>query len=98
MIQNYVTGYLAGAVLMQVISALKTPYEEVRPVTVLCLLWPVTLIFIIAVLLGDLCGWTVDIAKGNSRFGLRKPSNPDVKGFAIVMFGWELQVFKTRKI
>jgi hypothetical protein len=42
-------------------------------------------------------GWEVEVARGNKRFGFRKPTNPAIRGFAITVFGTEFQFYTMYK-
>jgi hypothetical protein len=94
---EYVTGYLAGVVGTLIFAALKTPYNELRPVTIISLLWPVMLPAILLSLILDLFGITFDLNEGKTQFGFRKSPNPEIAGFGVTAFGLELQFYKVRK-
>ena len=97
MIQNIVTGYLAGVALMLIFAAFRDPRGEVRAFAILCLAWPLTLLFIIAVNLFELTGWHFDFDKTAKMFGARRATNPQVKGWAVTVLWLEFRVFKARK-
>lgn len=88
--------YMAGVVLTAAAFAARTPHQEIRMVFLLSLFWPMSLSF--ALFIGALWAikWDFDVADGTKMFGFRKPTNPEVKGFAISLFKCELQFWKKR--
>lgn len=90
------TIYLLFALAVVGMFAVRVPHENVRVVFVLALVWPVSIAFIIFFLAMDLIGWNVDAAKGDKMFGFRRPSNANVRGFAISIFYGEVQVWKLK--
>ena len=92
-----IVAYLVGVVVLAGVWAMRVPHEDVRVVFVLCLFWPVSLVLIAGMFLLSAVSWDIDVAEGTKRFGYRKPTNPNVKGFAVTAFGTEFQFYSMKK-
>ena len=92
-----ITAYLAGVVALIGLWAWRVPHENIRTVFVLALIWPGSILAILAVLVLNATNWDVDVAKGTKMFGFRKPTNPNARGFAVTVFGTEFQFYTKRK-
>jgi len=88
--------YMTVAVLVVGLWALRVPHENVKIVFILSMVWPLSLTAIAGILLLDVVGWNMDMAKGKTMFGVRKPNNPEIKGFAFTVLFQEFQFFKMR--
>jgi hypothetical protein len=94
---EYVTGYLAGAMIVNGLFALRIPHEDCRPVYVLALAWPLTLPLVIAALLLNLVDWHIDLTKSDKAIGFRRPKNPEIRGFAVTVLFQEFQFYTKKK-
>lgn len=94
---DYSTIYMAGVILMAAAFAIRTPYQDLRMVALLSLFWPLTLVFTLFMSIIWAIKWDFDVAASSKMFGFRKPTNPEVTGFAITVFKSELQFWKKRK-
>ena len=94
---DYTTIYLIGALVLVGLFAARIPHENVRVVFALALIWPVSIAFIVSFLAMYIIGWNIDAAKGTKMFGFRRPSNENVRGFAVSIFYGEVQVWKLKR-
>ena len=92
-----IVSYLAGVVVLAGVWAMRVPHEDIRIVFVLCLFWPVSITLIALMFLLSAVGWEIDTAEGTKMFGFRKPTNTKVRGFAVTVFGTEIQFYSTKK-
>jgi hypothetical protein len=92
-----IAAYLTGVVVLQGLFAIRAPHEEALTVFVICLFWPVSIVLIALMFLMQAVRWDVDVAEGTKRFGFRKPTNPNVKGFAVTVFNTEFQFYSMKK-
>ena len=88
--------YMAGVIVMAAAFAIRTPDQDLRMVVLLSLFWPLTLMFTLFMIIIWAIKWDFDVADGTKMFGFRKPTNPEVKGFAVTLFKSELQFWKKR--
>ena len=92
-----IAAYLTGVVVLQGLFAIRAPHEEARTVYAICLFWPVSIVLIAGMFLLGAVKWDIDVAEGTKRFGYRKPTNPNAKGFALTVFGTEFQFYTVKK-
>jgi hypothetical protein len=92
-----VVAYLVGVVVLQGLFALRAPHEEALTVFVLCLFWPVSIVLMALLVLMQLVRWDVEVAESTKKFGFRKPTNPNAKGFAVTVFNTEFQFYSLKK-
>jgi hypothetical protein len=92
-----IVAYLAGVVVLQGLFALRAPHEEALTVFVICLFWPVSIVLIVLMFLLSAVGWDIDTAENTKMFGFRKPTNTKVRGFAVTLFGTEIQFYSVKK-
>lgn len=92
-----ITAYLTGIVALIGLFAIRCPHEDVRIVFVLGIAWPLSILGIAVMMLLYAIGWDLDIAKGTKMFGFRRPTNPNARGFAVTVFGSEVQLYSMRK-
>jgi hypothetical protein len=92
-----VVAYLVGVVVFQGLFAFRSPHVDALTVFVLCLFWPVSLVLIALMFLMQAVKWDIDVAESTKRFGFRKPTNPNAKGFAITVFNTEFQFYSLKK-
>ena len=88
--------YMTVAVLVVGLWALRVPHEDVKIVFILSMLWPLSLTAILGMVILNATGWNMDMAKGKTMFGVRKPVNPEIRGFAFTVLFQEFQFFKMR--
>lgn len=93
---DYTTIYLIGALVLVGLFAARIPHENGRVVFALALMWPVSIACIVFFIACDQIGWNIDAAKGDKMFGFRRPTNENVRGFAITIFYGEVQVWKLK--
>lgn len=94
---EFITAYLAGVVALTGLWALRVPHENVRTVFVLAVAWPLSIVAVLFMVVLNATGWDLDVARGSKVFGFRKPTNKEVRGFAISLFYGEVQFWKARK-
>ncbi len=92
-----IVAYLVGVVVLAGLFALRAPHEDIRVVFVLSLFWPISVLLIALMFLLSAVGWDIDTAEGTKRFSYRKPTNPNARGFAITVFGTEIQFYSLKK-
>ena len=92
-----IVAYLIGIVVLAGTWAVRVPHEDLRVVYVLCLFWPVSIVLIALMFLLSAVGWEIDTAESTRLFGFRKPTNTKVRGFAVTVFGTEIQFYSTKK-
>ena len=92
-----IVAYLAGVVVLQGLFAIRAPHEEALTVFALCLCWPVSIVLIALMFLLQAVRWDFDVAESTKKFGFRKPTNPNARGFAVTVFGTEFQFYSMRK-
>ena len=92
-----IVAYLAGVVVLQGLFALRAPHEEALTVFVICLFWPVSIVLIALMFLMSAVNWDINVAENTKMFGFRKPTNTKVRGFAVTLFGTEIQFYSTKK-
>jgi hypothetical protein len=92
-----IVAYLAGVVVLQGLFAIRAPHEEALTVYAICLFWPVSIVLIALMFLLGAVKWDFDVAESTKRFGFRKPTNPNAKGFAVTVFGTEFQFYSMKK-
>ena len=92
-----IVAYLVMVVVLQGLFAIRAPHEEALTVFVLCLFWPVSIVLIALMFLLGAVKWDFDVAESTTRFGFRKPTNPNARGFAVTVFGTEFQFYSMKK-
>ena len=92
-----IVAYLVGVAVMQGLCAIRSSYENARIVFVICLFWPVSIVLMTLLVLIQIVRWEVDVAESTKRFGFRKPTNPNAKGFAVILFNTEFQFYSMKK-
>jgi hypothetical protein len=89
--------YLVGVVVFQGLFAFRSPHVDGLTAFALCICWPVSVVLIAGVFLLDAVGWDIDTAENTKMFGFRKPTNTKVRGFAVTVFGTEIQFYSMKK-
>jgi len=92
-----IVAYLVGVVVFGAAFAIRAPHQELRTVFVLCLFWPVSIVLMFLLTALSLSGWELEVADNAKMFGFRKPTNPAVRGFAVTVFGLEIQFYSFYK-
>jgi hypothetical protein len=92
-----IVAYLVGVVVLASLFAVRAPHEELRVVLAISVFWPISIVLIAFMFLLDALGWDMDTAPSPKRFGFRKPTNTKVRGFAITVFGTEIQFYSVKK-
>jgi hypothetical protein len=92
-----IVAYLVGVVVLQGLFAIRAPHEDGLTVFAICICWPVSIVLIVLMVLLQAVRWDFDVAESTTRFGYRKPTNPNAKGFAVTVFGTEFQFFSMKK-
>lgn len=89
--------YMTVAMLVVGLWATRVPHEDVKIVFILAVAWPLTIVGIAGMLFLYAINWDFDIVKGTTQFGFRKPTNPNAKGWAVTVFGKEIQLYSVRR-
>jgi hypothetical protein len=92
-----IVAYLVGVVVLQGLFAIRAPHEEALTVFAICLFWPVSIVLIAGMFLMSAVNWDIDVAESTKKFGYRKPTNTKVRGFAVTLFGTEIQFYSMKK-
>jgi hypothetical protein len=92
-----IVAYLTGVVVLQGLFALRAPHEEGLTVFAICLFWPISIVLIALMFLMSAVNWDIDVAESTKKFGYRKPTNPNARGFAVTVFGTEFQFYSMKK-
>ena len=92
-----IVAYLTMVVLLQGLFAFRAPHQDAPTVFALCLCWPVSIVLITLMFLIQAAKWDFDVAESTKKFGFRKPTNPNVKGFAVTVFNTEFQFYSMKK-
>lgn len=90
--------YMAGIIIMMVAIAVRTSNTDIAPALILSVFWPLSILVMIILKGLWTINWDIDIVEVNKWFGYRKPNNPNVRGFAIIIFKFEFQLWQKRKI
>lgn len=93
-----ITAYMTGIIALIGLWAWRVPHENVRTIFVLAIIWPLSVIAIIGMIVLESTGWAFDFAKNDKMFGFRRPTNINVRGFAVTVFGIEFQFYSKRKL
>lgn len=94
---EYAIGYVVVVFVLQAIAAIRTPREDCQVAIFATVFWPLMIVLVAGSFLLDWIGWGFDAVKGAKMFGARKPTNTEVRGFAITLFYVEFQMWKARK-
>lgn len=89
--------YMTVAILVVGLWAARVPHEDVKVVFILALVWPISILAVLGTMLLNATGWDLDMAKGANMLGFRKPTNPEVRGFAFTFLFQEFQFYAMRK-
>ena len=89
---EYAIGYVAVIFVLQAIAAVRTPREDAQVVIFATVFWPLMIVLIAGSFALEFAGIGFDMVKGAKWFGIRRPTNTHVRGFAITLFRGECQV------
>jgi hypothetical protein len=89
--------YMTGMILLMGMFAWRVPHEDCRIVFLLALIWPLSIVLILFMIFLELVGWKLEVVNSTKMFGFRKPTNPKARGYAVTIFGTEIQLFKVIK-
>jgi hypothetical protein len=92
------TIYMAGIIIMMIAFAIRTTGQDIAPAVLLSIFWPISILVMIILKGLWAINWDIDIVSTNKWFHYRKPTNPEVRGFAINIFKLEFQFWQKRKI
>jgi len=92
-----IVAYLVGVVVLQGLFAVRAPHQDGLTVFAICICWPVSIVLITLMFLLGAVNWDFDVAESTTRFGFRKPTNPEVRGFAVTVFNTEFQFYSVKK-
>jgi hypothetical protein len=90
--------YMAGIIIMMIAFAIRTSNTDIAPALILSVFWPLSILVMIIIKGLWIIKWDIDIVGVNKWFGYRKSTNPKVRGFAIIIFKLEFQLWQKRKI
>ena len=92
------TIYMAGVIIMMVSFAIRTEDADIAAALFLSAFWPISILAMIIIKCLWVNNWEMDIAGTDKWFHYRKPTNPEIKGFAVSLFKLEFQFWRKRKI
>ena len=92
-----IVAYLVGVVVLQGLFAVRAPHQDALTVYAICICWPASIVLIALMFLLGAVNWDFDVAESTKKFGFRRPTNPQVKGFAVTVFGTEFQFYSMKK-
>jgi prepilin signal peptidase PulO-like enzyme (type II secretory pathway) len=92
-----IVAYLVGFVLVVGAFAVRAPDVESPTLFLIAASWPLSMLFALFIYLLTIVGADLDVQDSPKMFGFRKPTNPNVKGFAVTVFHSEVQFWKRKK-
>lgn len=92
-----IISYMAGFILVVGAFAVRAPDVESRTLFLIAMSWPLSMSFALFIYLLSLAGTDLDVQDSDKMFGYRKPTNPEVRGFAITVFHSEVRFWKQKK-
>lgn len=93
----YTTIYMLGFIFTVGAFAVRARDVDTRTLFVIALAWPLSMVFALVIFLLSLVKWDMDVAESPKLFGIRKSTNPKMQGFAVTVFGTEIQFYGPRK-
>lgn len=93
----YLTAYLVGIVITLIVSMIRAPDTSVGAAGIVCILWPIMIVYGIIILWLDSVDWDFDLQFSKKLFGRRKPNDGN-PGFAITLFFVEFLFWKKRTV
>lgn len=93
---EYAIGYIAITFVIQAIAAVRTPYESTQTIFVASVFWILILPLVACSFALDAIGWGFDTSRNDKIVYFRKPTNPNVRGFAVTLLTVEFQFFKKK--
>jgi hypothetical protein len=92
-----IVAYLVGFVLTVAAFAVRAPDVESRTLFLIAISWPLSMAFALFIFLLSLVNADMDVKDSDKMFGFRRPTNPEVRGFAVTVFHSEVQFWMKRK-
>ena len=93
---DYSTIYFVGFIVTVGAFAVRARDVESRTLFLIALTWPLSMAFALFIWLLSIVGADMDVRDSDKMFGYRKPTNPEVRGFAVTVFHSEIQFWKKR--
>ncbi len=87
--------YLIIVFVFQFVFAYRFPDDGFKGLFFVSLFWIITIPAILIISAVGLIKWQIEIKENNKLIGFRRP-NDNWPGFAITLFKYELQIFKSR--
>jgi hypothetical protein len=94
---DMITAYMAGFILVVGAFALRARDVDSRTLFLIAMFWPLSMAFALFVYLLSIVGADLDVQDSERMFGFRRPTNPEVRGFAVTVFYSEVQFWKKNK-
>jgi len=94
---DYTTIYMLGFIFTVGAFAIRARDVESRTLFVIAIAWPLSVVFTLLIVLLSMFRWDLDVAESTKTFGFRRPTNPKARGFAVTVFGTEIQFYGPRK-
>ena len=94
---DYTTIYMIGFIVTVGAFAVRAPDVESRTLFLIAISWPLSIAFALFIYALSIVGADMDVQDSDKMFAFRKPTNPEVKGFAVTVFYSEVQFWKGRK-
>lgn len=94
---EWIISYMAGMILVAGMFAWRVPNENCRIVFLLSLIWPLSFVLTAFMIVLTIINWKLEVVDSTKLFGFRKSTNPAVRGYAVTIFGNEIQLFKVIK-
>lgn len=91
---EYAIGYVAVIFVLQALVAVRKPHEDCQVAIFATVFWPLMVVLIAGSFALEFAGVGFDMVKGAKWFGIRRPTNTQVRGFAITLFRVEFQVWR----
>jgi hypothetical protein len=93
---DYTTIYFVGFIVTVGAFAVRVPDLESRTLFLIAMAWPLSIAFAVFIYLLSFVNADMDVQDSDKMFGFRKPTNPEVKGFAVTVFHSEVQFWKKK--
>ena len=94
---EYAIGYVAIIFVLQALAAVRTPHQDCQAVIVGSVFWPLFVVLVAGSLFLDAIGWNFDMVRNTKMVGFRRPTNPEIRGWAVTLLTFEFQLFAVKK-
>ena len=94
---EYAIGYIAITFVIQALAAVRNPMENTQTIFVASWFWILILPLVACSFALDAIGWGFDMARNDKIVYFRKPTNPQLKGFAVTLLTFEFQFYSKKK-